>query len=774
MAQTPISASVTFGSTTPTTIYTVPVGATAVVKSVIPTSVIGSAANVTLNKVSSSGTVYPLAIAAQTSYDTNSSTYFYLNQIPNLNLLPGPITLAAGESISISTSTTTAFKDPISVSNTNYKIYGANYVNGNYVALGQDTSTGLGLVLTSTDGITWTQRTFNFYVLNQDITYGNGYYVICNQSPSGKVHYSTDLVTWTEVSLPYALAMYTIMFANNRFVVGGNSGYSAYATSTPLSWTQIVYPNGDNANPINSLNYVGTNYVVGTDGPVFTSTDLTTFSTPSYAYDVNGISASNVTANATTLFQSISVAIDTYPTRALQTTTNGQTWTNVTSLSASSGSQYAGSFITAYGNGGLVLTQRYWTSTGSIRYSYSGDGGATWTNVAGFTITNGNRTGTSYNQSVYPILDTARNWMYTWVEGYHQFNAVASNGVLTGTASWNFLGTIFYGPFAVAGNPSNGTWISVPGAYMISNPQYWGWYYGSGPTNGADGQNTGAIVYIPSQGTASACLYRPGTNGFLFGTSSGYVGTNNSQTDTTIANFSRPTAQNSPVVAFACDGNTPTSTIVYIQNNGYGAVSRDTGVSWTTMRLPGGSFGKQTDYGGKCLQYVNGVWIAVNAYGQTFYSSNALTWSTAPVDVKNMATVNSNNVFLTSSGVFSSSGSSVTSFTRTTTNNYSSYPSNRNIVYAGSRYLIGQANSIVQSNDLITWTNANISSTTINNVTYYSTNNATSLLADGTGNIMPVGAVRSVPTAEGKIGKPITVANALVVGNVTAGVVEIS
>ena len=773
MAQTPISASVTFGSTTPTTIYTVPVGATAVVKSVIPTSVIGSAANVTLNKVSSSGTVYPLAIAAQTSYDTNSSTYFYLNQIPNLNLLPGPITLSAGESISISTSTTTAFKDPISVSNTNYKIYGANYVNGNYVALGQDTSTGLGLVLTSTDGITWTQRTFNFYVLNQDITYGNGYYVICNQSPSGKVHYSTDLITWTEVSLPYALAMYTIMFANNRFVVGGNSGYSAYATSTPLSWTQIVYPNGDNANVINSLNYIGTNYVVGTDGPVFTSTDLTTFSTPSYAYDVAGVSPSNVTANANTLFQSMSIAIADTPTRALQTTTNGQTWTNVTSISSVNGSPYAGSFITAYGNGALVLSQGYWVGS-PIKYSYSGDGGATWTNVASLSITNNASAGTPYNQSVYPLLDTSRNWMYTWIDGRHQFNAVASNGVVTASSSFNFTGTIFYGPFAVAGNPTTGTWISVPGAYMIANPQYWGWYYGSGPTNGTDGQNTGAVVYIPSQGNASCCLYRPGSNGFLFGTSTGYVGTNNSQTDTTISNFNRPTAQNSPVVAFACDGNTATSTIVFIQANGYGAVSRDRGVTWTTMRLPGSSFGKQTDYGGKCIQYVNGVWIAVNTYGQTFYSTTALTWSTAPVDVKNMATVNSNNVFLTSSGVFSSSGSSVTNFTRASANNYSSYPSNRNIVYAGSRYLIGQANSLVQSTDLISWSSTPVSSTTINNVVYFSTNNATALLADGTGNIMPVGAVRSSPSAEGKIGKPITVTNALVVGNATAGIVEIS
>ena len=142
MAQTPKSASVLFGSTTATTIYTVPALSTAIVKSVIPTSVIGSPALVTLNKVSSSGTVFPLAVAADTAFPVQTGTYYHVNQIPNLNLLPGPITLSAGESISISTSTATNFKDPISVSNTNYIFYGANYVNGNYVVLGQDTSTG--------------------------------------------------------------------------------------------------------------------------------------------------------------------------------------------------------------------------------------------------------------------------------------------------------------------------------------------------------------------------------------------------------------------------------------------------------------------------------------------------------------------------------------------------------------------------------------------------------------------------------------------------------
>lgn len=774
MAQTPKSASVTFSSTTPTTIYTVPAGATAVVNSVIPTSVVGGAANVTLNKVSSTGTIYPLAIAAETSFGTNSSTYYYLNQVPNINLLPASITLSAGESISISTSTSTYFKDPISVSNTNYILYGANYVNGNYVVLGQDTSTGYGLVLTSTDGINWTQRTFNYYVLNQDITYGNGYYVICNQSSSGKIHYSTDLVTWTEVSLPSPYAMYSIEFGNNRFVVGGSSGFAFSATSTPVTWTAITFPNGGLGSTINSIKYIGTNYVFGTEGATFASTNLSTFTTPSYAYDANGIGASRITVSATRVFQTVANAINTLPTRALLYTTDGQTWTNVTTLSATSGSPYGNNYPCAFGNGSVILIQPYWDSS-PIYYSRSGDNGATWTNVSGFGISNYNQTGTSYATSVYPVFDTTRNYVGTTTAGYVQMNAVDASGTITSSASMGFQNSAssFTTPVSFAGNPTTGAWIAVTGNYYYGNTQYWSWWWGTSPTNGSNSQNHGSIVYIPSIGRCSSALYRPASNGYLFGSTNGYFAYNTSETDTSLS-WSRPTAQNSPIAAFACDGNLATSKIVYVQNNGYGAVSTNQGVDWTTMRLPGSGFGSQGDYGNKCLQYVNGVWIAVNTSGQTFYSTTALTWSTAPITVSNIATMNSNNVFLTTSGVFTSSGSSVTSFTRTSQTAFSSYPSIRNMVYASSKYLIGMGSTLYQSTDLITWTGVTVSSTQINDVVYWTTALGTPLLLDGSGNILPVGARRASPTAEGKIGKPISIADSLVVGNVTAGIVEIT
>jgi hypothetical protein len=645
-------------------------------------------------------------------------------------------------------------------------------VNGYYVALSQVAATGFGLVLTSTDGLTWTKRTFNFYVLNRDITFGNGYYVICNQSSSGKIHYSTDLVTWTEVSLPSPYAMYSIEFGNNKFVVGGASGFAFSATSTPVTWTAITFPNGGNSGAINSIRYIGTNYVFGTAGPTFTSTNLSTFATPSYVYDYSGVAGGRVTASATRFFHTVANAVADYPTRALQYSTDGATWTNAT-FSATSGIIYTNAYPLAFGNGAMTYMQSYWDG-GAQKYSRSADNGTTWTNVTGFTPSLYTNAGTSNAQSVYPVIDTTRSYVAFNCAESIQMHAVDASGNVTAASAFTaFTQTQYAGTFGFAGNPTTGTWIAAPSAYYTGNTQYWGWFHGTGPTNGTNGQSTNAIVYQPSIGYCTSTQYRPAANGFFFGTANGYVGFNTSQSATSF-NWVRPTAQTSAIAAFACDGNLATSKIVYIQNNGYGAVSQNQGIDWTVMRLPGSGFPNHTSDSGRCLQYVNGVWIATNSSGQSFYSPNGLSWSTAPIEVQNLETMNSNNVFLSSYGVFVSSGSNVSTFTLTNSTGYTAYPSLRNMAYAGSKYLIGYGGTVYSSTDLITWTAATVSSTQINDVAYWSTSRGTTLLSDGSGNIMPIGSSRTSPLAEGKIGKPITVANSLVVGNVTAGIVEIT
>jgi len=225
MAQTPKSASVIYSSTTPTTIYTVPGGATAVVKGVLASSSVANFDTVTLNKVSG-GVTYPLARSQQTGYAAYTSSTYYpagAGQV-SVNLLASPITLAAGDSISISSADTSYYKVATATYSSNWKIGNIAYLNGYYVVVGQDTSTGNGLILTSTDGITYTQRTFSYAFYLSNVTYGNGYYVVCNTT-GGAVHYSTDLVTWTAATLPSTVACYAITYGNGKFVVGGAGGY---------------------------------------------------------------------------------------------------------------------------------------------------------------------------------------------------------------------------------------------------------------------------------------------------------------------------------------------------------------------------------------------------------------------------------------------------------------------------------------------------------------------------------------------------------------------
>jgi len=157
MAQTPISATSLVGSTTPTTLYTVPAGATAVVKSVLTSSLIGGFPIMTVNKVTG-GTTYPIVVEQVSGY--NSSNNY--QAVKSNNLLSGPITLTAGQSLSVSTTTSPAYKFPTTYSpttNPGQRVNNINYLNGQYIAVGYDNSVQLGLVLTSPDGITWTART---------------------------------------------------------------------------------------------------------------------------------------------------------------------------------------------------------------------------------------------------------------------------------------------------------------------------------------------------------------------------------------------------------------------------------------------------------------------------------------------------------------------------------------------------------------------------------------------------------------------------------------
>lgn len=109
-------------------------------------------------------------------------------------------------------------------------LYCITYGNGLFVAAGTD-----GKIVTSTDGITWTNQTSGYSFEFDAITYGNGIYVAVTQDASNSIFTSTDGVTWTK-NLTVSLRLWAVAYGGGLFVAAGNDG--ALITSPDgLTWT---------------------------------------------------------------------------------------------------------------------------------------------------------------------------------------------------------------------------------------------------------------------------------------------------------------------------------------------------------------------------------------------------------------------------------------------------------------------------------------------------------------------------------------------------------
>lgn len=109
------------------------------------------------------------------------------------------------------------------------------YAEGLFVAVGDK-----GVILTSEDGKTWTQRTSNA-VLNENInsvTYGNGKFVACTSGNGQSVIWSADGITWTRKDGNISsYPLWDIAYGNETFVMVG-SYYRIYTSTDGLTWTR--------------------------------------------------------------------------------------------------------------------------------------------------------------------------------------------------------------------------------------------------------------------------------------------------------------------------------------------------------------------------------------------------------------------------------------------------------------------------------------------------------------------------------------------------------
>lgn len=342
MAQTPKSVSVGVQGTTNTSIYTVPALKTAVVRAIIGVNSDNGVATFTISK-DISGQNFPI-ITNQIPNVTNATGG---TAIRNVNLLTAPITMAAGEQLKAYSAGNSAYSLP-SVSSatpttaadgTNYFIYANLFANGIYMAVG--TCSSGAYVATSTDAITWTQRTGALAVASQfNILACNGsVWVATNTADSqGTAYYSSDNgVTWAPAVVVAAAHNFPCLIANGSTFLLSGTNYKLYSSTNGSTWTDITSyttASGSTTAVIYNLGWTGTHWIVDTQNGALASTDLTTW----FGY----VGTSLGRATTVVYMSAYSAAYSRYYSTKnvasqpnVFSSTNGYLWQNLASLSPS-------------------------------------------------------------------------------------------------------------------------------------------------------------------------------------------------------------------------------------------------------------------------------------------------------------------------------------------------------------------------------------------------------------------------------------------------------
>ena len=85
-------------------------------------------------------------------------------------------------------------------------------------------------ILTSTDGINWTQRAIGLVDKLESIIYNNGLFVAVGVG----VYTSTDGINWTEKVGGFGEGLYSVAYGNGVYVLRGRNGelYNSYLIQT--------------------------------------------------------------------------------------------------------------------------------------------------------------------------------------------------------------------------------------------------------------------------------------------------------------------------------------------------------------------------------------------------------------------------------------------------------------------------------------------------------------------------------------------------------------
>ena len=303
--------------------------------------------------------------------------YSWSGSIPSGVTLPNPTSYASGATVTVDTRYTSSSIELPSVTVT-YPTVPANkswityYGNGKWI--GVDKSSDNSTVLTSTDGITWTQNSESLPIRAYSICYGSGKFVVFSSTQN--YVYSTDGITWTSNTLPNSKYYESLCYGNGKFMALSSDATTAIYSTDGITWTSKATNLTNNDGKYGAGCYGNGKFVFVGEGAkqAVYSTDGITWKTAALPSQSSweGICYGNGKFVA-------SAQVNDYCAYS----TDGITWTNakIERLTGDYGKDSAWSC--AYGSGLFVINSyncnAYWLSTDGINWTrHEFDGTDDW------------------------------------------------------------------------------------------------------------------------------------------------------------------------------------------------------------------------------------------------------------------------------------------------------------------------------------------------------------------------------------------------------------
>lgn len=242
-----------------------------------------------------------------------------------------------------------------------YSLYGTAFGNSKYVAVGSG-----GTTLTSANGAAWSASPSPAPATLRDIIFDGGNFIAVGEG--GSIFTSTDGFSWNSVSSGVTGTLFRIASLKSKLYSVGASGIIISSSDNGKTWTKLNSGTPNDLHGI-ALDNVGTYIVVGTSGTVLSSTDGTSWT--SHAVDAVGttdlldVALGTITTTTNNIATSTDnfVAVGNSPSGDVFVSTDGSKWISKQINSNPTPPQlnriiFANKAFVAVGNNGVT----YWTS----------------------------------------------------------------------------------------------------------------------------------------------------------------------------------------------------------------------------------------------------------------------------------------------------------------------------------------------------------------------------------------------------------------------------